>query len=152
MAEKCKGILQQGFCCSILQTVRHLCSYPENKMANMANNKVSTHFYVGVPIFTSFVRHLCSYPQKKMANMANMANNYEFYEKCYRKLYKQVKLLSPLPAALLRLHVSMEVTFVCRVVAVRTLFQFSWFKSTPFLLFTLYLSKKTQLLSTTISF
>ena len=78
-----------------------------------------------------------------MANMANMANNYEFYEKCYRKLYKQVKLLSLLNATLLRLQVSTEVTFVCHVVAVRTLFQFSWFKSTPFLLFTLYLSKKT---------
>ena len=58
--------------------------------------------------------------------MANMANNYEFYEKCYRKLYKQVKLLSPRHAALLRLHVSTEVTFVCRVVAVRTLFLFAW--------------------------
>ena len=78
-----------------------------------------------------------------MANMANMANNYEFYEKCYRKLYKQVKLLSPLLAALLRLHVSTEVTFVRRVVAVRTLFPFVWLKPTPFLLFTLYLSKKT---------
>ena len=51
-------------------------------MANMANNKVSTHFYVGAPIVTSLVRHLCSYPENKMANMANMANNYEFYEKC----------------------------------------------------------------------
>ena len=55
-----------------------------------------------------------------------MANNYEFYEKCYRKLYKQVKLLSNLLAALLRLHVSTEVTFVCLIVAVRTLFLFAW--------------------------
>ena len=55
-----------------------------------------------------------------------MMNNYEFYEKCYRKLYKQVKLLSLLNATLLRLQVSTEVTFVCRVVAVRTLFPFAW--------------------------
>ena len=61
-----------------------------------------------------------------MANMANMANNYEFYEKCYRKLYKQVKLLSPLLAALLRLHVPTEVTFVTRILAVRTFFHFAW--------------------------
>ena len=55
-----------------------------------------------------------------------MANNYEFYEKCYRKLYKQVKLLSPRHAALLRLHVPTEVTFVTRILAVRTLFYFAW--------------------------
>ena len=84
--------------------------------------------------------------------MANMANNYEFYEKCYRKLYKQVKLLSPRHAALLRLHVSTEVTFVTLIVAVRTLFHFTWLKPTPFLLFTLDLSKKTLVLSTTTSF
>ena len=84
--------------------------------------------------------------------MANIANNYEFYEKCYRKLYKQVKLLSNLLATLLRLQVSTEVTFVCLIVAVRTLFQFAWLKPTPFLLFTLDLSKKTLLLTTTISF
>ena len=61
-----------------------------------------------------------------MAKWANIENNFEFYEKCYQRLYKQVKLLSPLHAALLRLQVSTEVTFVCLIVAVRTLFQFAW--------------------------
>ena len=124
-----------------------LCSYPEKKMAkwaNIANNKVMypfshrcTHSGVGCS-------SLCSYPEKKMAKWANIENNYEFYEKCYQRLYKQVKLLSPLHAALLRLQVSTEVTFVCLIVAVRTLFHFAWLKPTPFL-FSLSIFRKRPL-------
>ena len=122
-------------------------------MANMANNKAPvltsvhpfsrrcTHFHV-------VCSPLCSYPGKKMANMAN---NSDFYEKCYRKLYKQVQVLSRHHATLLRLHVSTEVAFVCLIVAVRTLFHFAWLKPTPFPLFTFDLSKKTFLLKTTLS-
>ena len=58
--------------------------------------------------------------------MANMTNNSNFYEKCYQRLYKQVQALSRHHAARLRLQVSTEVTFVCLIVAVRTLFHFAW--------------------------